>query len=68
MQACFTEASGEISGSQALVPLKAKVHSVVFILNSFKPVKISPRPHGFIFTSFAVDSGERVASAEAARA
>jgi hypothetical protein len=64
----FTEVSGTICGSQSLVPLPAGVHSAVFIPNSFKPVKISPRPHGFIFTSFAVDSGERVASAEAARA
>jgi len=43
MQVRFTEASGGICGSQALVPLKAGVHSVVFIPNSFKPVKISPR-------------------------
>jgi hypothetical protein len=40
-----------ISGNLALVPLKAFVHlPVIFIPNSFKPVKISPQPYGHVLT------------------
>jgi len=42
MQVRFVETSGGVCGNQPIMPLKAG-HPVVFIPDSFKPVKISPR-------------------------